>query len=532
MMNKRKKGSAILYTIVVVSILLLISISALSLSFSNRISTLNFEGLTNLKTIAQTGVDTGLAVLKEKIVLNVINSRDIKSSVLYNTAMDSTSTIRELGLESVNILPGDMGRFSIAFNVFGQEVDSTNPKNGDCFIGYTDKFDDSSEPAEDLDNYITPTSKISKRCIKMTVLAFGKKQATKKIDVYIDKDSISNYYIEKILGNVFTIIDKTDNPEAVFDNSDITQFNASGDIYFKGNKINAINGIDGKKSSITMDDEKKVVFSNTQKSLAPMNLSDLKIIDIIDIPTENQLLEENKFSYLESDYSDKNSPFLVISQCKPNLGEAAVDLNKIILGKDLDSTQGLRYYIANTPVFNFENEADLTKMFKLILVYGDLSIDCQSFYTDGINYKDSDEFKNSSSYRQITPFNYIILCLGKVKIKGKFNFINSSIYAKEIKFEKNKNNDLVVMKDEDGNEVLRTVSTDTTVNMKGIGVKDSIKDIKENLSEYYDDLPDNAWGYFNNTERALLNSFLIKNLPDAYAKALKLKIIDWKESGY
>ncbi|EYE89732.1 hypothetical protein Q428_01375 [Fervidicella metallireducens AeB] len=532
MMNKRKKGSAILYTIVVVSILLLISISALSLSFSNRISTLNFEGLNNLKTIAQTGVDIGLAVLKEKIVLNVLNSRDIKSSVLYNTALDTNSTVRELGLEAVNTLPGDMGSFSIAFNVFGQEVDSTNPKNGDCFIRYVDKIDNNCQPIEDLDNYITPTGKISKRCIKMTVLAFGRKQTTKKIEVYIDKDSISNYYMEKILGNVLTVINETNNPEAVFDNSEITQFNASGDIYFKGNKINSINGIDGKKRSITVDDEKKVIFSNTKKSLPSMNLSDLKNVDIIDIPTEDQLIEENKFSYIESDYSDKNAPFLVTSQCKPNLGEDAVDLNKIILGKDLDSTKGLRYYIANTPVFNFENEADLTKMFKLVVVYGDLNIDCQSFYTDGINYKDSDEFKNPASYRQITPFNYIIICLGKVKIKGRFNFINSSIFAREIKFEKNKNNDLIVMQDEDGNEVLHTVSTDTAVNMKGIGVEDSIKDIKESLSEYYDDLPDNAWGYFNNTERALLNSFLIKNLPDAYSKALKLKVIDWKESGY
>lgn len=615
MINK-KKGSAMLLAIVVIAVLLILSISVLTAATSNRVTTIAYDNLNELKMLAQTGADNGLAILKESITTSI---KDNGKSVLYKIAHPPVlgdtdypySTIESIGLkppDSGNEIPGISGnypsKYSVAFNVFGKSIDNSKIQYGDCYIEYIDntvlnsitniQFNvavDSSSVKDDLNDHIDSTNNISKRCIKMTVIAIGKNNKIKRIDAYIDKDSITNYYLEKMAANTFTIIDKTtDEADATAFNLPTTQlgnkYNIGGNIFFRGKsfslsdtskihidgtikaKVNdASNALNFTKDNMT-DTNGNIAPSEEVNNLLPVTKSfnvngsiqtgfnmqyyePLYNTDDAGILTQTQLigppnqLDNSNYTLLnDPSINDGTSPFMVIAKCKPDPGNTSVDFNSLIYGSNLMSNQnGLRWYVKygtksaidTTKIFNFTDDSDFAKMFKMIIVYGDLDIRSNSYVYDGLLEEDSPPITPAdiaSLYRPMTSVNYIIVCLGKVTISGNFNIENSSIFARDIHFEATKSGDVKRIDNPDDAADVTTqggIATDTNVTIDGVGVNESIFALRNNLTNYYDSIPNNAWGFLDNIERAKMNEYLINNLPNQYAAGLKFKIIDWKE---
>lgn len=624
-MTKKKKGSALILAVGVIAMLLILSMSVISVTSFNRITTMSYNKINENKMMAQTGADNGLSILKESIITKIKNTHN-SDSVLYNIASTNygSSIIADIGLAPTitKILPGNNPKsFSVAFNVFGTPLTTDSAiQYGDCYVEYIDNIEGhvinkntnedtiSTDPdKQDLNNYLDPADNIGKKCIKMTVIAVGKNNEIKRIDVYIDKNSISDFYLDKMAANTFTIINKTTDdsefkPETTEDNN---SYNIAGNIYFRGHSFNLNNSskinIDGtinakvangssglqftpsKMTDINGTTESGISNSNTQipssirsfevyldgmnTQYKSMNMpfyppldagaydaSGSNIMKQTDLINNNAytLLSDSSINQVDLSGTGTPSPFMIIAKCEPDNEDGAVDFNQLIYGINdpnhrPSTCNGLRYFIKNATykpdetiemngtgksVFDFPDDSGFAKMFKMIVVYGNLNIDASTYTYDGLLEENTGIF-DISNYRKLTSVNYFIICLGTVTIKGNFNIQNSSIFAKKIVFDPQKTDDVILNEDSYDPTMDTTssgITTDTAVNISGIGTNRAINAIKNNLNNYYDSIPNNAWGYLDNIEKAKINEYLINNLPDQYGEGLKFNIIEWDEN--
>jgi hypothetical protein len=597
-----------------------------------------YNNINENKMMAQTGVDNGLSILKERIITSIKNKGN-SDSVLYDianaTQTPMASIINEIGLaadQTTDIhksVPGNNPQsFPVAFNVFGTPLTTDSAiQYGDCYVEYVDNIKDQvinkntnlvttpTDPdKQDLNNYIDPANNIEKKCIKMTVIAVGKKNAIKRIDIYIDKNSISDFYLDKMAANTFTIINKTTVDSTTNSFADFTpnttdsdnSYYIAGNIYFRGHSFNLNDSskinIDGTINAKVAEGSSELNFTpskmtdingtteqgidspynqtnDTMRSFQVyLNESDKKIedksmimpfypplddgINYYDssgssIDTESNLVNNNDYTLLNNSSinqinfngtSASPSPFMIIAKCKPDAKDKAVDFNQLVYGNGdrASTTNGLRYFIkyatyrpdntiemngSGNKVFDFPDDSEFAKMFKMIVVYGDLNIDATSYTYDGL-LEDNSGIFDVTNYRKLTSVNYFIVCLGTVTIKGPFNMENSSIFAKKVVFADKNENDVslnVVNPDDPSEDTTSSAITDTSVNISGVGTNKAIYAIKSNLNNYYDSIPNNAWGYLNNIEKAKINEYLINNLPEQYGEGLKFNIIKWDE---
>lgn len=586
-METKKKGSVMILAIAVISMLIILAVSVLTVTTSTRIATINANNSNDLKTLVQTGADYGLAILKESIVNKIrpnpgsgsiyVSVPDSVQSgtgigIYSNKAYDINTIINDIGLNPVNQIndtnfpdnlftsyPVSYNKYSVSFNILsGTATDPDLIKAGDCYIQYIDL--NSTQGIKDLNDDIN-----NKKCIEMRVVAVGKvgngdsTLSFKSIDTFIDKSSISNYFLDKLINNTITSIN--DNKYSSSDFSTVTvpsgdNFNVSidGDIFFKGKSLtitaNSNFNLTGVIKARVGDTTKTIDNAAVAAKYQPTAIKYFEALpdgmtapDATNVSDVGTVVNNDNYQILDDPQS--GNPFMLVAKCKPSSG--AVDFNQLIFGNGptsnsdptdygyLSNTNGIRHFIQNNTLFNYHNNLDYAKFFKLIIVYGDLDIDSKSLYFDSTLADDPSTVTPSSNpeyFNQIIATNYLIVCLGKVTIKGTLKLENSSIFAKQIEFQSgtDKDTNYDATSTPDYPVVDKNVTANSSIEIDGIGKTNSNKVMSDQFANYVYSWPDNAWGYFTDSKTQILNEYLIKNLPIQYALGLNFNILAWKEN--
>lgn len=493
MINKAKNGSALILTLAVTSMLIVFAASLLMITISNSKGTIITENASSLKMIAQTGMEKGMAILKDKIATDVrLNGKKVLSDIANTPTADATFNIGLSTNATDEDIPGIAGqKYYTKFNVFDNAAVAQN--YGDCYIGYKD--------GTHLDSSIG----IVKNCITITVRAFGKGGSISTNIAYIDKNSISNYYFERIFNNTLTSLGATSNPTDKSGNSGVfsgTKNNIGsiesnstgqmhnvqigGDVYIQGNNFNMnanyvhINGMI-KINKLLAGNSFSLPFSNTSfyrlstgdapttLYTKPSNYNTWSSFDIrgdfnpgVKAPTAEALTMKalNPITFPgTSDYKDEDTiiqnslytpepssgiPDMVIIKWRPtNVGDQ-LDFNKLVLGPNYDSHLGLRRFITTDSNLKaaYQNETDYLRVFKVIMADGDVTIDAAKLYYDEITDNNPGDVIGPDSadltypnFRSLNHVNFIIISSGTVTIKGTLKMYNSSITAKHIVFD-------------------------------------------------------------------------------------------------
>ena len=670
-----KKGAALILTLAVTSLLIVLAVSIMTAAFTNQIGTFGMDRSSQLKLLAQTGMEKSISILREKIVQRVL-ADGYSNSILYTIARSpKTETMHLLDLDPQTDLPDTSTgeKYSIYFNIYnndsfsldsGSQTASTR-NEGDCYVTFTD-----GDPSDSEENiYEDSSDGIKKDCIKIRLLAYGRGESKRTETVYIDKNSISDYYLDKLFQNTLSALGEpgTAGEEPIQSFASFPEIQRpgkikiSGDIYLQGERLDLESDqnieINGSVKVLASQDANEVNF-NKNLRFYDYDKEDNKIVTNtnLDFPTDlkrafsikggfdgipkTPIVENSRLrnvaplgiagsgKTVDVILSEPETGFplvkgssddyaMVSAKCIQN-GSRPVDFSKLVLGRDLDSHTGLRRFLATRPDLNLEggsykNESDYIKLFKVILVDGDLLIDASKFYYDQITDNNYDQITDDSSglisdFRKMRMMNYIIIASGTVKIKGAVEMYSSSIMAKDIIFESGTldmpvtdetlengtptgnqiyhaadsyvanvldqlNNlqldRILVGETEHATEIdpetgmeypadplkdvidpamnftnstlasdgvnladayaaAKRMKVQTTISLSGIGSDDSVKEISADMGEYGETWAD-ARGYVTNTQKALINEYLIKNLSADYAKQLKLKIISWEE---
>ncbi|QOX63033.1 hypothetical protein FRZ06_06605 [Anoxybacterium hadale] len=683
----RKKGAALVLTLAVTSLLIVLAVSIMTAAFLNRTGTFGMDRSSQLKLLAQTGMEKSIAILREKIVRKVLADDDI--SILYTYAEHpKEATMALLDLEPSRFLPdtAESERYSIYFNIYkdddyslkSSEQTASSKEEGDCYVTYTD-----GAPGESRENLFEDSEDgITKDCIKIKLVVYGRGESTRTETIYIDKNSISNYYLDKLFGNTLTALgdpDESDGePIKTARNSEIPEEHSlgslkiGGNIFFQGDSLSLSidNDETGNPGNVWINGMIKVIAAETARevnfrknlafykyggdnSIVKTNTSLTFLPDLkrsfsikgsfdssLKTPiTENsslkrakplgiaggglkvdKVLAEDGFQLVKGEASDTDYAMVTV-KCVQDNSSKPVDFSRLVLGRDLDSHTGLRRYLAKSPELNLEygtykNEADYIKLFKVILVDGDLLIDASKLYYDQIT-DNTPDIIDSSDFRKMRLMNYMIIASGTVTLRGTVEMYSSSIMAKNVVFETatydlptvpfmtedgttyesydfidpqvspvqgllQELQDLRITPREEGGiaETRHTTEIDSATGLEyiagplkdelniemnfrgysntdsslvsagerlenayraakknkvqseiflsGIGSDDSVKEISADMDEYQE-VWDNARGYVTNSQKALINEYLIRNLSQDYAKQLKFKIIDWSE---
>ena len=671
-----KKGAALILTLAVTSLLIVLAVSIMTAAFTNQIGTFGMDRSSQLKLLAQTGMEKSISILREKIVQRVL-ADGYSNSILYTIArLPKTETMHLLDLDPQTDLPDTSTgeKYSIYFNIYkndsfsldsGSQTASTK-NEGDCYVTFTD-----GDPSDSGENtYEDSSDGIKKDCIKIKLLAYGRGESRRTETVYIDKNSISDYYLDKLFQNTLSALGEPgtagEEPIQSFTSfpeiQRLGKLQISGDIYLQGERLALQSDqnieINGRVKVLASQDANEVNFNRNllfydydddSRIETNTNLkfpADLKrtfsIKGNFDETPKTPIIENSRLKNVvplgiagsgktvDVILSEPETGFplvkgslddyaMVAAKCIQN-GSRPVDLNRLVLGRDLDSHTGLRRFLATRPDLNLEggsykNESDYIKLFKVILVDGDLLIDASKFYYDQITDNNYDQITDEpsgeidiSDFRKMRMMNYIIIASGTVTLKGSVEMYSSSIMAKDIIFESgtldmpvtdetlengtptgkqiyhsadsyvanvlNQLNNLQLdrilvgeteyaaeidpetgmvypadpLKDvidpamnftnstlaSDGENLAdayaaaKRMKVQTTISLSGIGSDDSVKEISADMGEYGETWAD-ARGYVTNTQKALINEYLIKNLSSDYAKQLKFKIISWEE---
>lgn len=590
-MRIRKKGSALILTIAVVSMLLILALSIMAATTATRRLTQHSDNMSNMKMLAQTGADYGLSVLKDAITAHIENPKDtIGTGTVDNpisvdtgsnvyTKVNKTSYALSSILQDVELENGGTDNkkllsdaafpykdsatssefhFAAYINaVDGKGVDLTSVRAGDCFIQY---FDGTDIAIKDLNDDIS-----NKACIEMKVSAVGRNIAGglmyKQVDVFVDKASITNYFLDKIVNHTMTVMntDKTITALSSWEVKDTTVATASvdGSVFFNAaginlpgpsaNMTNAVSiseGIEGKNAAGS-----NVLGSNV---FTPRSLQYYKLMPKSPASSDyKSALNFDQYTLLYPSSAANALPFMLVYKVKQGTG--SVDFNQIVFGDGpasyMDASKydqttphgyesnrnGIRYFVSKNFVSNngtsgYTNDVDLAKLFKLVIVYGDLDMDGRSVYYDGLLNPATDDSQplSPSYFRSMVATNYIIICLGKVRISGSLDMENSAIFANQIEFENANDNDVKLNNANDG--VDSGVSTVTNVTIDGIARLSSSTALSQQLNNVYYSWPTNAWGYFDGNKAQMINEYLNQNLPFEYRKGLQFNIVSWKEN--
>lgn len=490
--SRVKKGVALIWTLSVTSLLIVFAVSLMLVASSNRITTFGLDRSSQLKIVAQAGMTKAIATLKDGITEEVLHTSE--SSILYKFAKEpSASYLSDLELETSRKIPSSIKdeHYTKSFNIYNdtpraeavQDVTGNeHPINGDCYVAYSEE------------THLDPNDNIDKYCIKIIVYAYGNGGSRRVETAYIDKNSISNYYFEKIFNNALTVLRdsknsydgpiKSKNNGSPYDQ--VQSIKIGGNVYIQGNvngfaaasndlKINGVlkvNRLDDSQinianlkfykydhytdintpipeiNNIVGTKEKsfdiKGDFYNSKTLVEAAKLKKLNPLaadpDVI-YETQDDILKNNHFTPVQG----AGDPVAMVAvKCKPNSDSPKdegnnpyVDFNKIVLGNDLDSHTGLRRYIlnSNNAVLgaDYNNESDYLKFYKVIMVDGDLSIDASKFYYDQISDNNPNDVV-AEDFREMKMVNYIIISSGTVYIKGNVKMYNSSILADNVVF--------------------------------------------------------------------------------------------------
>lgn len=536
-MHRSKKGGfALIYVICVVVILSALTLSALVLLSTNRISSAHIERVNKAQLAAETGIDKGISKLKAQIAQKVGWAQYLefeKDPTNKKHIYTGTNVKTDPDIKTLNISDKELG--------------------GDPLYKYSVDFDN-------VDSQYDSVTGTYKKCIKIT--STGKYQSTiKTITACIDEQNISNIYFDRLFNNPLTSINNDGSDKFTF-NEPATGGDPSGNNNFTVVKSSKENP-DGTTTEAKWD---LIGYKENNSKTTSLETIVSKMYDYIEsniksgdpnwgatkddieeswIPTSKKL-EDAKKKMLED---EKDSP-----EYAKDLAEYEKDLaeyNNKIKNYNLDD------YIK---IVNKDGDNDFEKMlqystfYKVIFINGDI---------------DASDMKRPL-------VNYVIYCSGDINFgspsqENKIRLWNCNIYANTItigrvhyKISKSEdtnftdsNKDIAYYNREQGKVIFRSNGADLNpqpnVEIMGVTSNRSKESILRYIMNYDDDhepysrlegyyneldpnhkqhaesvFPSEAVGQFSPSDRVAINDFLLKNINE-YAYGLKFRIIDWEE---
>lgn len=529
---KKKKGYALILSVVVISLILILASSVLQLSVSAYKSTKKVEANNELKLGAESGIDKGLLILN-KYILTKTNEVTEENPSPFNYLTFHPSDINDLFKSDLNY-----------------------EDNG---VEYTVEFypkEDKDSDGNDVD-VVQPVIKdagTNRNITYIQIKATATKNSISKVLVAtLDKAALRNVYFNQIFGTTFTTADIINSGTTSVNIEDNAILDITGNVFFQGGEVKLF---PTNNTNFNYGEGRILVNSNTLttsinslsdsvsnrvdllKNLDPtktgvagwgnVTVDDLKVLGIIDHTKTNGADEIvdlddsiNKDKQL-SDYAyfqQPRNPFTNVEF----LGDPTLVTYKVKSGSDIDFKQLINGDNASDPfnspgvydsiIKNLEKEYVLKSTDPVILAkiaavpvgdeYVPTDLELKVMETQAVeNYKDiyklilvdgnlviPDDF----SYRYI---NYLIYCTGTVTFKGEATFYNSSVFAKNLIIEAN--------------------GSDKGVSFYGITTAKARSYVgKGTLSD------------FSDIDKMIINEYLIKNL-DGYSDHIVYKIVQWK----
>lgn len=416
---RRKKGYALILTIVVISFLLVLSAIVLSLSTSAYLNTKRVEQNNKLKLAAESGIDKGNLILKNYILnhADVINNPISFTPSLLNEDVSIKDQLKYI-FKNINV--------EIKFNP--------------------------SDPT-DLFNDITTGRNVA--YIKITSIAKDANGKSKTVTAILDKNGINNIYFDRIFKGSFTTVCGIES--GIGFDAKINKLDLSGNAFLQGAIVNltpsTFNMDSGQikvkaktfTSNITIPDASKKIglFKDDNLSNKPgwknVKIPFLQMLNVLtkeddkspqywsgadEIQNLNTGDMSNMVNYIKFQVDSASTPAnpllptLVTYKGEKEKGKEPVDFRKLVDGDDFSGDTSGIFHEINIQLSKDYPSADENELrrlygtfYKLVIIDGDLSI------TDN----------NKENFN-----NYLIYCTGKVTFEGEAHFFNSSIFANNI----------------------------------------------------------------------------------------------------
>lgn len=491
----KKKGSALILTIAVASILIVGATCVMALAYSSYQNTKYIEINNKLRLAAESGVEVAEKELKEYVLRNV-----------------------DVLLKPDNFNPAKLT----------QDFEG-NPKpiiidSGDSDVKVTvtilPDLNVTREKYVDI-----PTGRSLDYIRVISVAEYKPNPVFKKtVDVYFDKVGVYNVYFDRIFNSCFTTLDndyegetdtERDRKSFLLENRDISlagnmylngrnitfkpdllKFEYhQGNVYAKSNKLNTLTNI---RNRVYMNPDSVFLKDVGESEPAVLNdWSDTKLIylDSLDVLDKDAGYEKaskmQKFTSSDPYGRDEDvdpayielmdTANIVTYKAQKDVEKGPINFQVIVNGKDYNGdkehTKGIYKTIISKLKLTYpSNYLDMYgTYYKLLLIDGDL-------YIEGNDKENYD--------------NYAIYCTGKVTFAGEAHFYNSSIVAKQIEF----------------------LPSSEHVNFYGVATNKAAEHTIGGMP-----LED-----FSPTDKGEINAYLINNLKN-YGDYIQFPVLSWKE---
>ncbi|KOF56232.1 hypothetical protein AGR56_04990 [Clostridium sp. DMHC 10] len=501
-MHRSKKGGfALIYVICVIVILSALTLSALVLLSTNRISSAHIDRVNKAQLAAETGIDKGISKLKTEIA----QQNNWTKYLDFEKDPSKGHIYSDSDIESIN-----------------KELESNAP----------------NVTIDNVDSHYDSVTGTNKKCIKIT--STGKYQSvTKTIEAYIDEQNISNIYFDRLFDNPLTSTD--------YDSSDKFTFNdsATGGAPAGNNNFTVVKS--AKENSDGKPEEKWDLIAYKENNPKTTDLESIvsKMYDYIEDRIKNgdpnwgATKEEIEKSWIPTSQNDRYMKML-------EAAKGSADYNKI-------KNYNLDDYIK---IVDKDGENDFEKMlqystfYKVIFINGDIKAsNIKRPLVNYVIYCNGDiDFGSPSEENKIRFWNCNIYA-STITIGGVHYKISKS---EDTNFT-DSNKDIAYYDRTQGKVVFRSNGEDLNpqpnVEIIGVTSNESKKSILKYIMNYDDDpepyvrlegyynisnqhaeavFPSTAVGQFSQPDMVAINDFLLKNINE-YAYGLKFRIIDWKE---
>lgn len=495
----KKKGSALILTVAVASILIVGATCVVALAYSSYQNTKYIEINNKLRLAAESGVEVAKKELKEHVLRNVDVLLDPDS---FNPAKLKTD-------ESGKPVPIELDYSDVKVTVtILPDLDKST---------VTPKYND------------TPTGRTLDYIQLISVAEYKPNTAYKRtLEVYLDKVGVYNVYFDRIFNSSLTTLDNDDEGESVAERNrksfllDGRNISLAGNMYLNGRNVTFKPNLDNfqyyqgnayvKSNEIfTVDNIRNVIdkgyinpksvflkdvpVSDENKVLQGWSDTRLIYLDCLGVLDRDvghsQANKMQKFTSTTPYGTDEDvdpafielmdSAKLVTYKAHKDVEKGPINFQVIVNGKDykVDKVHKKGIYYTIIEELKKTYTTDYVDMYgtyyKLLLIDGDL-------YIEGNDKENYD--------------NYAIYCTGKVTFAGEAKFYNSSIVAKQIEF---------------------STSTEE-VEFYGIATK---KAAEHTVGE-------RALEDFSPKEKGEINIYLINNLEN-YGDYIEFPVLSWKE---
>lgn len=395
-MKKSKKGAALIYTLVIILFLSALAVSLLMVASGSRIATSRYNNLNKIRLISESGIEKGIAKLKEKVALN----------------------------PNVDLTISSSDNFQFKDN------------NVTCTVSYFYKDGDRSKILIESD------------------AVYG--NLKKKISVTLNKTTsfTNNNYVNNLTQNAITVMDDTNKSDYSFKTSGSSNMDIYGSMYVQGSNVTIV------PRNLYIDGDLKVKansFTAGESNLI-YNVFTPFIKGKISVDAEDIDVGANSLGVL-SYFAPTQNPTAIKTSLK-TINMLEVNPSKAINTVEKESELAILVtkYTSFANINNiFKSNKVSQNTYKIVMVHGDLDINVNGDFSNYIIYCDGKVTVNLPSQERDVSLLGGLLHFN-IKSRGVVTFTNSTITSKQMEIKGNSYLVIKKMKDSDIDSILPNIN--------------------------------------------------------------------------